>query len=73
MATWQYSVGHEWRYNGDDVPGGMSVRFQPNEEATTAGLCDCECGVCRPGHPHDVDDGCVCGLLVCPCLDAPAD
>ena len=73
MATWHYSIGHVWRYNGDDVPGGMRMRFESNEAAKSKGLCDCDCGVCRPGQGHAVDDGCVCALLVCPCVDKGAD
>ncbi|MGH2736982.1 MAG: hypothetical protein ACRDKZ_15490 [Actinomycetota bacterium] len=72
MRTWQYSIGHAWRYDGDAVPSGMSMRFDANEEAKAAGLCGCECGVCAPGHAHDVEDGCACALLTCPCLDALA-
>jgi hypothetical protein len=67
--TWQYSRGHAWRYDGDDVPIGMHMRFQANDEAKAAGLCGCECGVCGPAHSHDVEDGCICAPLTCPCLD----
>jgi hypothetical protein len=73
MASWQYFVGHVWRYDGDDVPAGMEVRFEAIEDAQAAGLCGCECGVCGPDDPHAVDDGCVCTPLACPCLDQLSD
>ncbi|MGH2703046.1 MAG: hypothetical protein ACRDJ2_14895 [Actinomycetota bacterium] len=69
MATWQYSIGHIWRYDGNLVPAGMSMRFETNDGAKAAGLCGCECGVCRPHHPHTVEEGCACAMLACPCLD----
>jgi hypothetical protein len=69
MATWQYSIGHIWRYDGDLVPAGMSMRFDSNEEAKAAGLCGCDCGVCNPHHPHTAEEGCACAILACPCLD----
>jgi hypothetical protein len=69
MATWQYSIGHIWRYDGDLVPAGMSMRFERNEEAKASGLCGCECGVCKPHHPHTAEKGCACAILACPCLD----
>jgi hypothetical protein len=69
MATWQYSIGHIWRYDGDPVSAGMSMRFESNEEAKAAGLCGCECGVCRPHHPHTVEEGCACAIFACHCLD----
>ena len=47
----------------------MSMRFETNDEAKAAGLCGCECGVCRPQHPHTVEEGCACSMLACPCLD----
>ena len=70
MATWQYSIGHVWRYDGNDVPARMNVRFEANDEAKAAGLCGCECGVCGPAHPHTVEEGCICAPLSCPCLDS---
>jgi hypothetical protein len=69
MATWQYSKGHVWRYDNDDVPAGMRMRFEVDEEAQKAGLCGCECRVCGPQQPHTVEEGCVCAPLACPCLD----
>jgi hypothetical protein len=73
MATWQYSIGHVWRYDSDEVPAGMRMRFELDEEAKKSGLCGCECGVCEPQQPHIVEDGCVCTPLACPCLDPPAE
>lgn len=73
MGTWQYSIGHAWRYDRDDVPAGMKMRFEISEEAKAAGLCGCECGVCEPDRPHTAEDGCVCETLGCPCLDPAAD
>lgn len=32
------------------------------------GSCICDCG-CDPGDRHDVDAGCCCRLLNCPCMD----
>ena len=68
MATWQYSIGHVWRFDSNDIPAAMEMRFAVNEEAKASGLCGCDCGVCGPEDPHTVDDGCVCGPLACPCL-----
>ncbi|MGH2698849.1 MAG: hypothetical protein ACRDJL_06575, partial [Actinomycetota bacterium] len=66
---WQYSIGHIWRYEGDPVPAGMSMRLEVSDEAKAAGLCGCECGLCKPHHPHTVKEGCACAMLACPCLD----
>jgi hypothetical protein len=73
MATWQYSIGHVWRYDSDEVPAGMRMRFEVDEEARKTGPCGCDCGVCEPQHPHTVEDGCVCAPLACPCLDPLAE
>ena len=69
METWQYSKGHRWRYDGDDILAGMDMRFEANEDAKAAGLCGCECGVCGPEHSHNVEEGCVCAPLACPCFE----
>jgi hypothetical protein len=66
---WAYSAGHAWRYDVETIPSSMEVRFHTLDEAVAAGYCGCECGVCKPGHPHSVDDGCVCSLFGCFCFD----
>ena len=66
---WGYSAGHAWRYDVETISSSMEVRFHALDEAVAAGFCGCECGVCKPGHPHSVDDGCVCSLFGCFCSD----
>jgi len=72
MSTWQFSIGHVWRYDNNDVPFGMHVRFSVNDEAIADGRCGCECGVCKPEDPHNVADGCICDLLGCSCTELNA-
>ncbi len=69
---WGYSAGHAWRYDIETIPSSMEVRFHAFDEAVAAGYCGCECGVCKPGHSHSVDDGCVCSLFGCFCSDQSA-
>lgn len=68
MGTWHYTKGHAWAYDSDEILGSMTVRFDPRPTDALC-ECDCSCGVCRPQHPHRVEDGCVCGLIGCPCAD----
>ena len=70
--TTHHTSGHAWRYDSEELAGGMVVRYQDSEEAQQAGFCGCPCGVCKPEHGHDLDDGCICRLLACPCLH-PSD
>jgi hypothetical protein len=69
MPTWQYTKGHAWAYDSDEIPGSMTVRFDRRAKAEASHSCECRCGTCRPDGPHRVEDGCVCGLIRCHCLD----
>jgi hypothetical protein len=69
MSTWHYTKGHAWAYDSDEVLGSMTVRFHRRADVEASGECDCRCGLCEPGRPHRVEDGCVCGLMRCPCLN----
>jgi hypothetical protein len=68
MTGWQHAPGHVWEYDTEEVPFGMVVNFKDNEEANPTGLCNCECGICEPHHPHRLEDGCACALLGCACM-----
>jgi hypothetical protein len=70
--AWGYSAAYAWRYGVETIPSSMEVRFHALDEAVAAGFCGCECGVCKPGHSHSVDDGCVCSLFGCFCSDHSA-
>jgi hypothetical protein len=66
VTTWQYAVGHRWQY--DEEPSRMEFRFRESNEAKEAGFCGCACGLCKPEHPHLVEEGCICALFGCHCL-----
>jgi hypothetical protein len=68
MAPWHYTKGHAWNYESDEILGGMTVRFDRGP-ADASRECDCRCGLCTPQRPHRIEDGCVCGLIGCPCTD----
>jgi hypothetical protein len=69
VTTWHYEAGHRWQYDDGEDPSRMDFRFSENSEAKEAGFCGCACGLCRPAHPHVVEDGCICNLFGCSCLD----
>jgi hypothetical protein len=68
IMAWQHSIGHRWRYDRDEILGSMVVRF-PERAEPTHDSCGCSCGYCEPTDPHEAEDGCVCRLLSCPCID----
>lgn len=71
MDSWYYRPGHRWRYDSDVVPLGMEMRFR-ELAAPAEGACACPCGKCAPDGEHHSDDGCVCRVLGCFCLEPSA-
>lgn len=66
--AWYHDSGHKWNYESDDTVGSMVVRFSKCPDPMHDS-CGCSCGFCSPTDPHRAEDGCVCRLLSCPCID----
>jgi hypothetical protein len=69
VMTWHYAAGHRWQYDNEEGSSRMEFRFTDDNKAKEAGLCGCACSLCKPEHPHVIEDGCICALLGCHCLD----